>query len=86
MFRANDHVHHGPTGEDWTLACDEQDGEIICCGWPETMARASDCTLIQATTDAGRLRMLAQVARSCHDQTRGSRAALQLATGKGGAS
>ena len=79
MFRAGDLVHHGPCDEDWELACDEQDGEIICCGWPETMARASDCTLIEAATDECRLSVLAEVARSAGETTRGSRAAAQLA-------
>lgn len=81
MFRAGDHVFHRPSGEKWLLACDEMDGEIICCGWPETFARASDCDLLKAATDEERLKILRAVARIA-DQTRGSRARHQLSAAK----
>lgn len=81
MFRAGDHVHHGPTGEDWVLACDEESGEVIPCGWPETYARASDCTLKTPVTDAGRLALLREVGRPGAEGLRASRARHQLAGG-----
>ncbi len=62
-FRAGDHIHHGPTGEQWVLACDEENGEVICCGWPETVAAAADCSLIEAATDEERIKTLQNVAK-----------------------
>ena len=87
-FRAGDVIHHAPSGEEWLLACDEERGEVICCGWPETIAKATDCTLVTAATDEERAALLARVAKSCAGQLRGSRAAQQPApspSGKGGA-
>jgi hypothetical protein len=62
MFRAGDHVGHNPSGEEWVLACDEENGEIIPAGWPEGLAKATDCILLKAATDAERLKMLRDVA------------------------
>ncbi len=63
LFRAGDRVRHGPSGETWLLACDErEDGSVYPCGWPETRAMASDCSLVQATTDENRMAMLETVA------------------------
>ena len=76
-FRAGDYVHHGPCNEDWVLACDEERGEVICCGWPETFAKATDCTMLEAASDERRLRTLVQVAE-IRDELRGSRARRQL--------
>lgn len=45
-MRAGDHVHHRPSGEDWVVAY--VNGDRLCaCGWPETLARVSDCELIK---------------------------------------
>lgn len=77
-FRAGDHVFHHGTRETWLLAADEADGEIVCCGWPETYAPASGCTLVKAATDEERLDILRAVARIT-DQRRGSLARDQLA-------
>lgn len=78
-YRAGDVVKHQPSGEEWLLACDEEDGLVVCCGWPESMARARECSLVTAATDADRLDTLRRVAKSCWDQARGRRAARQLA-------
>jgi hypothetical protein len=68
-YRANDVVKHGPSGETWTLACDEENGHVYWCGWPpDGRALAKDCELVEATADEGRVDMLRQVA-----QTRGDR-------------
>lgn len=77
MFRAGDIVHHRPSGERWMLACDEYQGEVVCCGWPETFAKASDCELRHAANDADRRTILADVSRH-HDTIRGRRAYSQL--------
>ena len=63
-FRAGDVVHHVPSGEDWQLACDEVDGRVQPMGWPECMARASDCRMVEAASDERRLSVLRLVAGS----------------------
>lgn len=63
-FRAGDAVRHRPTGETWLLACDEERGEVVASGWPETIARAVDCERVRVATDEQRLERLREVARS----------------------
>lgn len=47
-MRAGDVVKHGPTGETWVLAYgDEERGEVSACGWPESIARISDCETVK---------------------------------------
>ncbi len=58
QFLAGDFVHHGPSGEDWVLACDEEKGEVMPSGWPMCIAKASDCTLQQKATPEQRLDIL----------------------------
>ena len=48
-----DHVHHGPTGEDWVVQYVRGD-RLAWCGWPPGEAQLSDCTLIRKATDAER--------------------------------
>ena len=62
MFRAGDAVAHAPSGETWILACDEDNGRVIPCGWPESQAEASDCTLVEAATDEERVEILREAA------------------------
>lgn len=69
-FRANDAVLHAPSGETWVLAADERHGEVVCAGWPESIARAEDCSIVRVSTDEGRLAMLMNVAE--HGGLRGS--------------
>lgn len=57
-FSAADIVHHAPSGEDWVLAVDEENGRIQPCGWPPTMADAKDCTLTTPATAEHRIAML----------------------------
>lgn len=71
-FRAGDGVYHAPSGEKWLLAADERDGEVVCAGWPESIAKAPDCILIRRASDEARLYTLKSVAESCGDQMRGS--------------
>ena len=58
LFRAADIVHHAPSGEDWVLAVDEENGRVQPCGWPPTMADAKDCTLTTPATAEHRIVML----------------------------
>ena len=62
-FRAGDIVRHGPTGEEWTLANDEENGRVSPSGWPETMAEAKDCRLIEPASEIDRIHALQAWAR-----------------------
>jgi len=62
-FRCGDHVHHGPSGEDWVVAYVDGN-DLAACGWPDSLARTSDCTLIKAVTDADHRKWLEDVAAS----------------------
>jgi hypothetical protein len=75
LFRAGDIVHHGPSGEDWVLAIDEENGRVQACGWPESMAEAKDCKLKFAASDDHRLVMLTEWAKTGkgHEHERDSR-------------
>lgn len=51
-IRCGDHVHHGPSDETWVVAWADYDrNDLAWCGWPNGMARLSDCTLVRAATD-----------------------------------
>lgn len=77
-FRAGDFVRYKTAKEDWILACDENNGQVICMGWPETTVDASDCELIKAATDEERKHSLIKVSQGCRGQYRGSLAKRQL--------
>jgi hypothetical protein len=80
-FRAGDTVQvynvDGTPFEEWLLAADERDGQVVCCGWPESVVDASRCVRTERATDQERLEMLANVARL--DGLRGSWARQDLA-------
>lgn len=63
-FRAGDTVKHQPSGEVWMLACDQSHGDVLPAGWPETLAKATDCELVESATDDERLEMLTNVAKA----------------------
>ena len=62
MFRCGDHVHHR-SGEDWIVAYIDGD-DLAWCGWPDGLARTSDCQLIKACSDEEHLQWLKEVAQS----------------------
>lgn len=70
-FRAGDVVNHGPTGETWTLANDEEDSRVSPCGWPRCWAEAADCTLVDAATNEKRIEMLTRWAAKTVEETEG---------------
>lgn len=72
-----DHIHHGPSGEDWLVAYVEGDS-LACCGWPLSIAKISDCSLIKKATSEERLELLRQMADSV-DDSRGIHARAILA-------
>jgi hypothetical protein len=46
-----DTVRHNPSGEEWAVAyADYERGDLSWCGWPEGVAKLSDCTLVQKAT------------------------------------
>lgn len=57
-FRAGDIVKFARLGEEWQLACDEECGEVMPCGWPMCIAKADDCDLARPATDKEREDML----------------------------
>ena len=79
-FVAGDVVLHRPSGERWLLAADQEGGEVVCAGWPETVAKAGDCELVTAATGVRRLDMIARVAKGCAGEIRGSWARRHLDT------
>lgn len=48
--RCGDHVLHRPSGETWVVAYSE--GNDLCAaGWPDEIAKTSDCEIIKRCTD-----------------------------------
>lgn len=66
-IRCGDHVYHNPTGETWVVAwADYASNDLAWCGWPNGIARLSDCTLVRAASDAEHSEQLSKVLR-CGD-------------------
>lgn len=78
-MRAGDVVLHRPTGERWVVAVVVGD-DLAWVGWPDGIARTSDCELVEACSDTEHERTLRMVADSQGDQWRQRRAREQLAT------
>lgn len=76
-YRAGDTVFVPALSEEWLLACDEHEGMVTCCGWPEARVKASEVELRHAADDAARLQMLSTVAKT--EGARGSLARRQVA-------
>lgn len=62
-MRTGDVVLHRPSGEKWLVAMADE-ADIMPCGWPETVARVSDCEIVTAADDAEHIKVLREVARS----------------------
>lgn len=63
MIDTGDHVLHRPSGEHLLVAFVE--GEHLCaCGWPETLAKLSDCTLVKRASAESTIDLLHELARS----------------------
>lgn len=72
-IRCGDIVWHAPSGEEWVVAwADPETDELSWCGWPNGVARLSDCTLAKAATDGESRATLLAVLRS--EDSRASRA------------
>ena len=77
-FRTGDVVRHIPSGEKWLVAWADT-SEVVCCGWPESIAKASDCHLERAATDEEHLDLLKRIASSGRPSYRGARCREELA-------
>lgn len=60
MIRAGDTVKHTPTGETWVVAGVDGD-DLAWMGWPDGLARTSDCVAIGACSDEKHRRTLYEV-------------------------
>ena len=69
-MKTGDVVLHRPTGERWLVAYSEN-GYVCACGWPETLAKESDCELIRSASDEERAALLKEIAdKPAHDTRR----------------
>lgn len=68
--RCGDHVLHKPSGETWVVAWCEGD-DLAWCGWPNGIARTSDCQIVHRASDAEH-RVSVQRVAQCGD-SRGPR-------------
>ena len=60
-IETGDIVHHAPTGEKWLVAY--VDGDRLCAvGWPETIAKLSDCTLVIKAEEDVREQLIKELA------------------------
>jgi hypothetical protein len=72
-----DHIHHEPSGEEWLVAYVRGD-HVVCCGWPESAAKLSDCRLVRKASRAERHCLLIDMAGSGAGGSRGSYAIWRL--------
>ena len=71
-WRCGDHVLHA-CGETWVVAfADHEQNDIAACGWPNTLARISDCERVKIATDAGFLRIYDALASTGDNRTTAS--------------
>ncbi len=62
-IKAGDTILHRPSGEKWLVAATRRD-ELVCYGWPESIAKLDDCDLIESCTDEEHIAVLMEVSRS----------------------
>lgn len=63
---AADVVLHHPTGEKWVVAV-VYNGDLCWVGWPEGIAKVSDCELVEKATPEKRFEMLKLWAEKTND-------------------
>lgn len=64
-----DTVHHGPSGEDWTVARVTEE-HVYPAGWPPGRALLADCTLLEKATDEQRESLRVQLRKLPRDDDR----------------
>ena len=72
-----DVVKHVPSGEEWIVAYVRGD-KLCACGWPESLANLSDCTLVKKATDSERIKLLRAMAHTTGGDSRASYARHRL--------
>lgn len=70
-IKTGDVVLHRPSGERWLVAYAEN-GYVCACGWPETLAKESDCELVDSASEENRIRLLHEIANKQGNDTRRS--------------
>ena len=73
-MRCGDTVLHKPSGEEWLVAYVDGD-DLAWCGWPDGVARKSDCELVRSCTDAEHVARLKEIAKA--DAGRRTRKAIE---------
>lgn len=68
-IKTGDVVLHRPSGETWLVAYAEN-GYVCPCGWPETIAKESDCELVDSASEENRIRLLHEIANKQGNDTR----------------
>lgn len=78
-IKAGDTVKHRPTGETWVVAfANHERGELSPCGWPESLAKLSDCELVKSCTQEESEELLHRLADLSDPDIRGSWAREEL--------
>lgn len=63
-MRTGDRVYHRPSGETWLVAAVWPDrDDMAWCGWPDGLARMSDCDLVRACDDEAHWKLVEQIAK-----------------------
>ena len=75
-WRAGDHVLHKPSGETWVVAFADEEN-VAPCGWPNSLAKRSDCEIVKYVHDREHYELLQELARL--DDNRGVQARADLA-------
>jgi hypothetical protein len=63
--RTGDVVFHRPSGERWTVAAAwPERNDLAWCGWPDGIARLTDCVLLKRCTDEEHWQLVERIAAS----------------------
>lgn len=79
LFRAGDVVRQVADGEEWLLACDEENGHVLPLGWPCSREPVDSIELVKAASDDDRMRWLRELAARTDNDPRTLAAKRQLA-------
>jgi len=64
-IKTGDTVRHIPSGETWVVAyVRPETNDLAWLGWPEGLARLSDCELVKSCSEEESLRWLRDMAKS----------------------
>lgn len=64
-MRTGDHVDHKPSGETWVVAwADHDSGNMSACGWPQSITKIADCTVVKVATDDECAKLIGELLKS----------------------